>query len=62
MARQVGGVGSVGTRCWLVLLTGRDLGDPLFLQVKEAGPSALSRTLGAQRDADRARASSRVSG
>jgi uncharacterized protein (DUF2252 family) len=41
MARRVGGVGSVGTRCWIVLLTGRDGGDPLFLQVKEAGPSAL---------------------
>ena len=47
MARRVGGVGSVGTRCWLVLLTGRDLGDPLFLQVKEAGPSALAPHLGA---------------
>jgi hypothetical protein len=35
------GVGSVGTRCWIVLLRGRDAGDPLFLQVKEAGPSVL---------------------
>ncbi len=41
MARRVGGVGSVGTRTWIVLLTGRDGDDPLFLQVKEAGPSAL---------------------
>lgn len=36
MARKVVGVGSVGTRCWIVLLRGRDDGDPLFLQVKEA--------------------------
>jgi uncharacterized protein (DUF2252 family) len=41
MARRVGGVGSVGTRTWIVLLTGRDADDPLFLQVKQAGPSAL---------------------
>ncbi|MGW1339520.1 DUF2252 domain-containing protein [Kribbella sp. NPDC002412] len=41
MARKVVGVGSVGTRCWIVLLRGRDDGDPLFLQVKEAGPSVL---------------------
>jgi uncharacterized protein (DUF2252 family) len=41
MARRVGGVGSVGTRTWIVLLTGRDVDDPLFLQVKQAGPSAL---------------------
>ena len=39
MARRVGGVGSVGTRTWIVLLTGRDDDDPLFLQVKQAGPS-----------------------
>ena len=36
IARKVVGVGSVGTRCWIVLLLGRDDGDPLFLQVKEA--------------------------
>jgi uncharacterized protein (DUF2252 family) len=41
LARRVGGVGSVGTRTWIVLLTGRDVDDPLFLQVKEAGPSVL---------------------
>ncbi|MEU4288129.1 DUF2252 domain-containing protein [Kribbella sp. NPDC026596] len=41
LARKVVGVGSVGTRCWIVLLRGRDDGDPLFLQVKEAGPSVL---------------------
>jgi uncharacterized protein (DUF2252 family) len=40
-ARKVVGVGSVGTRCWILLLVGRDEGDPLFLQVKEAGPSVL---------------------
>ena len=42
MARKVVGVGSVGTRCWIVLLLGRDESDPLILQVKEAGPSALA--------------------
>jgi Uncharacterized protein conserved in bacteria (DUF2252) len=36
LARKVVGVGSVGTRCWVALFVGRDLGDPLFLQVKEA--------------------------
>jgi uncharacterized protein (DUF2252 family) len=41
MAWKVVGVSSVGTRCWIVLLRGRDDGDPLFLQVKEAGPSVL---------------------
>jgi uncharacterized protein (DUF2252 family) len=41
-AHKVVGVGSVGTRCWIVLLLGRDSDDPLFLQVKEAGPSVLS--------------------
>lgn len=46
MARKVVGVGSVGTRCWVVLLRGRDDDDPLFLQVKEAQASVLSRHLG----------------
>jgi uncharacterized protein (DUF2252 family) len=41
MARKVVGVGSVGTRCWIVLMLGRDAGDPLFLQVKEAERSVL---------------------
>jgi uncharacterized protein (DUF2252 family) len=41
VALKVVGVGSVGTRCWIVLLQGRDGGDPLFLQLKEPGPSAL---------------------
>ena len=41
-ARKVVGIGSVGTRCWMVLLLGRgDPADPLFLQIKEAGPSVL---------------------
>jgi Uncharacterized protein conserved in bacteria (DUF2252) len=46
LARKVVGVGSVGTRCWIVLLAGRDSDDPLFLQVKEAGPSVLEPYLG----------------
>ncbi|MET9610645.1 DUF2252 domain-containing protein [Streptomyces sp. NPDC006512] len=41
VARKVVGVGSVGTRCFVMLLTGRDAGDPLFLQIKEAVPSVL---------------------
>ncbi|MEU2157987.1 DUF2252 domain-containing protein [Streptomyces sp. NPDC019396] len=40
-ARKVVGVGSVGTRCFVALLTGRDDGDPLFLQIKEAQRSVL---------------------
>ena len=49
MARKVVGVGSVGTRCWIVLMLGRDESDPLFLQVKEADASVLSRFVGASR-------------
>jgi uncharacterized protein (DUF2252 family) len=41
VARKVVGVGSVGTRAWVILLIGRDNGDPLFLQCKEAQPSVL---------------------
>jgi len=41
LARKVVGVGSVGTRAWIVLLLGRDEHDPLFLQVKEAERSVL---------------------
>ncbi len=41
VARKVVGVGSVGTRCWIVLLLGRDETDPLFLQIKEAEQSVL---------------------
>ena len=40
-ARKVVGVGSVGTRCWIALLLGKDDADPLFLQVKEAEASVL---------------------
>ena len=42
IAHKVVGVGSVGTRCWIVLLLGRDGRDPLFLQVKEAQQSVLA--------------------
>jgi uncharacterized protein (DUF2252 family) len=42
LARKVVGVGSVGTRCWVVLLSGRDQDDPLLLQIKEAQPSVLA--------------------
>jgi uncharacterized protein (DUF2252 family) len=52
MARKVVGVGSVGTRCWIVLMLGRDHSDPLFLQVKEAEPSVLSRFVGASKHAN----------
>ena len=41
VARKVVGVGSVGTRAFIVLLRGRDEEDPLFLQVKEATASVL---------------------
>jgi uncharacterized protein (DUF2252 family) len=46
LARKVVGVGSVGTRCWIVLLLGRDAEDPLFLQIKEAQASVLEPYLG----------------
>jgi uncharacterized protein (DUF2252 family) len=52
MARKVVGVGSVGTRCWIVLMLGRDRDDPLFLQVKEAERSVLSRFVGASKHAN----------
>jgi uncharacterized protein (DUF2252 family) len=42
MARKVVGVGSVGTRAWILLFEGLDGGDPLFLQAKEAQKSVLS--------------------
>jgi uncharacterized protein (DUF2252 family) len=41
LARKVVGVGSVGMRAWMMLLTGRDGSDPLFLQIKEASESVL---------------------
>jgi hypothetical protein len=42
LARKVVGVGSVGTRAWILLFEGIDGGDPLFLQAKEAQASVLS--------------------
>jgi uncharacterized protein (DUF2252 family) len=41
VARKVVGVGSVGTRAWILLMEGIDGGDPMFLQAKEAGASVL---------------------
>jgi uncharacterized protein (DUF2252 family) len=49
IARKVVGVGSVGTRAWIILLLGRDDSDPLFLQAKEAQPSVLESFTGASR-------------
>jgi uncharacterized protein (DUF2252 family) len=49
VARKVVGVGSVGTRCWIILLLGRDGQDPLFLQAKEADTSVLAAHVGASR-------------
>lgn len=46
LAHKVVGVGSVGTRCWVILLLGRDSNDPLFLQAKEAQRSVLERFAG----------------
>ena len=51
-ARKVVGVGSVGTRCWIILMHGSDESDPLFLQVKEAEQSVLSRFVGASKYAN----------
>jgi uncharacterized protein (DUF2252 family) len=48
-ARKVVGVGSVGTRAWVLLLIGRDSDDPLFLQCKEAQTSVLEPFLGRSR-------------
>jgi uncharacterized protein (DUF2252 family) len=55
VARKVVGVGSVGTRAWVVLALGRDDEDPLFLQVKEAQPSVLAAHLGRGRYAHQGR-------
>ncbi len=46
IARKVVGVGSVGTRAWVILLLGRDGNDPLFLQAKEAQASVLTSFVG----------------
>lgn len=45
-ARKVVGVGSVGTRCYIMLLLGRDGADPFFLQAKEANASVVDRARG----------------
>ncbi|HET6651377.1 MAG TPA: DUF2252 domain-containing protein [Nocardioides sp.] len=45
-ARKVVGVGSVGTRAWILLMLGNDVHDPLFLQAKEAEASVLEPFLG----------------
>ncbi|MFI5046303.1 MAG: DUF2252 domain-containing protein [Acidimicrobiia bacterium] len=47
VAHKVVGVGSVGTRCWIALMLGKDDVDPLFLQVKEAPKSVLEPYTGA---------------
>jgi uncharacterized protein (DUF2252 family) len=52
LARKVVGIGSVGTRCWVLLLLGRDEHDPLFLQIKEAEASVLEPLLGGSRFAN----------
>jgi uncharacterized protein (DUF2252 family) len=49
MARKVVGVGSVGTRAWVLLLEGRDDADPLVLQAKEAEASVLEEHVGPSR-------------
>ncbi len=47
IAQKVVGIGSVGTRCYVMLFLGDDANDPLFLQIKEARASVLERYLGA---------------
>jgi uncharacterized protein (DUF2252 family) len=51
MARKVVGVGSVGTRAWIVLMLGLDDNDPLFLQAKQAEASVLEEFVGPSRHA-----------
>ena len=53
-ARKVVGVGSVGAHAWVALLLGLDGDDPLFLQLKQAGPSVLEPHLGASAFANHA--------
>ncbi len=55
LARKVVGVGSVGTRAWVLLFVGRDDHDPLVLQAKEAQASVLERFLPASRHANHGR-------
>ena len=56
-ARKVVGVGSVGTRAWIALYLGRDDGEPLFLQMKEAEASVLEEFVGPSEFATMASAS-----
>lgn len=51
-ARKVVGVGSVGTRAWIILMLGRDKEDPLFLQLKQAEASVLEPFLGKSQHAN----------
>jgi uncharacterized protein (DUF2252 family) len=51
-ARKVVGVGSVGTRAWIILMLGRDNQDPLFLQLKQAEASVLEPYLGNSKHAN----------
>ena len=62
LARKVVGVGSVGTRAWVVLMMGRDGQDPLFLQAKEAEASVLEPYVGASSSKTTASGWSRASG
>ena len=62
MARKVVGVGSVGTRAWVLLMMGRDGQDPLFLQAKEAEASVLEPYVGASEFETTASGWSRASG
>src|SRR6202041_1702290 len=52
LARKVVGVGSVGTRAWVVLMLGSDGQDPLLLQAKEAQTSVLAEFAGKSRYAN----------
>jgi uncharacterized protein (DUF2252 family) len=49
IVRKIVGVGSVGTSCWVVYLEGSSEDDPLFLQLKEAGPSVLAEFVSTER-------------
>ena len=55
VARKVVGVGSVGTRCYIVLLLGDQDDDPLFLQIKQAQASVLEPYVGMSRYGNHAR-------
>jgi uncharacterized protein (DUF2252 family) len=55
LAHKVVGVGSVGTRAWILLMLGRDASDPLFLQLKEADRSVLEPFAGPSRPMNQGR-------